>query len=155
VVWSHLLHGEVSKRVGIGELDPLTEVELPDTDSLADLAVKEVRPDHNASVSFEKRRLRVSYDIDNIYETVRLEIDGDKAIQIFLKEGRRGVGAKVILFVSGLTALGLAEKAKPGVTGEILRKVREAVRERLRDLVTTELFYSMLREMYRWQAWGE
>jgi hypothetical protein len=62
---------------------------------------------------------------------------------------------KVYLEVSGLTALGLAEEIRPGVTGEILQKVRGVVRERVRRLVIAELVRGVLRELSTQESLGE
>jgi hypothetical protein len=126
-----------------------TGVKLPSPGSLADLAVKAVLPDHEPRVLFGRRQLQVdSSTLDGLSTT--LEILGSNVLVLTrLKEGRHGVETEVELWVSGLTTLGLAERVKPGTAEEIASSVRGAVRERLRKLILTELFYSMFREQYR------
>jgi hypothetical protein len=130
------------------------EVELPDIDSLADLAVKAVRPRHEQHVSFLKRPPVLHDYVGRYRGSVGLSVGDSAVAEAGFRTGRRGVEAEVKLWVPGLVALGLAEKVKPGTAGEILRKVGEALRKGIRSLVTTELFISMLREQYMREGSG-
>jgi hypothetical protein len=130
----------------------LAEVEFPSKDTLADTAVRAVLPSLGVRASFEKRPL-VLHDSVGYHQGFAGLIVGDSLVSdVEFKIGRHGVEVGTRLWVSGLVALGLAEKVKPGVTGEILRWVRDTLRERIRDLVTTELLYSAVREQNRWRA---
>jgi hypothetical protein len=130
----------------------LTEVELPSTGSLVDFAVKKVRPDHEAPVSFEKQRLEVHYraghDRGVGWDIFSLVIGNSQVAEARFRADGHGACTGVQLHVSGLVALGLAEKLKPGVAGEILQKAKEAIRASLWGFAVTELFYSLLREQY-------
>ncbi|AFK51455.1 hypothetical protein TCELL_1032 [Thermogladius calderae 1633] len=143
----------------------LGEVEFPDVDSLADLVVEAVRPSHEAPTSSSNQPPAARYEMvlelgecigghdpRDVKPYALLRIGGISLAALVPAKGRDET--EVYLVVSGLTALGLAEKVRPGTTREVLRKPEEAVKERLRDAVVTELFYSLLREQYGWQGPG-
>jgi hypothetical protein len=140
--------GRIKKYVFVLPISPvkLAEVELPSDDTLADLAVETVRLGHGASASFGRRPLVL---LDNVaYYAGHADLSvGDSAVAgVDFESGRHGLEVGARLWVSGLVTLGLAEKVKPGITGEILRWVREALRERIRELAVAEFLYSALRE---------
>ncbi|WP_048058767.1 hypothetical protein [Desulfurococcus amylolyticus] len=56
------------------------------------------------------------------------------------------------LDVMGLVMLGVFEAVKPGLAREVLQKVKEAVRRRVRDFVIAEPLYNVWREQFCW-AW--
>jgi hypothetical protein len=132
----------------------LSLVELPDTDSLANLAVKAVRPDRKARVSLEKQLLVLDDEANYDWGIVRLAI-GESGIAnaALIRSDEHGIEAKAGLWVSGLIALGLTERFRPDTAREVLQKTREALveklREKVRDFVITKLFYSALREQLR------
>jgi hypothetical protein len=155
--------GEVKRRWNLDWIPrswaKLGEVEFPDVDSLADLAVEAVRPSHEGPTSssnqppaarheliLELGECIGGHDPRGIKPYTLLRIGGISLAALVYDKDRNET--EVYLVASGLAALGLAEKVRPGATREVLRKAEEAVKERLRDAVVTELFYSVLREQY-------
>jgi hypothetical protein len=116
-------------------------VKLPSIDTLADVAVREVRSSHEVRASFEKR-------LPGLCDSMIELLAGKNAIaSVAFKSSKHGTALRAELWASGLVALGLAEKVKPGTTEKILREVKEVVGKRLRGFIVTDLFYSMFREL--------
>jgi hypothetical protein len=130
----------------------LPEVELPSINSLADFAVKRAKPDHEAPISFEKQLPVLHDDVSGEWVAADLTIGDSVVAEAFFLFGdsEHETETRVGLYASGLIVLGLAESIKPGTTREVLQKVREVLRKKLRegvrDLIVAELFYSAVRE---------